>query len=70
MMNGEMNITLSINGEQQNNMSTGNTLMVRDMLGRTYLSNNGGGLEPKPWWIIAFIIVFIIFESIKWTFFR
>mgnify|MGYP003310701692 CR=1 FL=1 len=51
-------------------MSTGNTLMIRDMLGRTYLSNNGSGLDPKPWWIIAFIIGFIIFEYIKWTFFR
>ena len=53
-------------------MATGNTLMVRDMLGRTYFSNNNnnGGLEPKQWWIIAFLIGFIIFEYIKWTFFR
>jgi hypothetical protein len=52
-------------------MSTGNTLMVRDMLGRTYFSNNnGGGLEPKPWWIIVLMICFIIFEYIKQTFFR
>jgi hypothetical protein len=52
-------------------MATGNTLMVHDMLGRTYFSNNnGGGLEPKPWWIIAFLFGFIIFEYIKWTFFR
>lgn len=53
-------------------MATGNTLMVRDMLGRTYFSNNnnGGGFEPKPWWIIVFLIGFIIFEYIKWTFFR
>lgn len=52
-------------------MATGNTLMVRDMLGRTYMSDSGGGgLEPKPWWILAFIIGFIVFEFIKWTFFR
>jgi len=51
-------------------MATGNTLMVRDMIGRTYHSNNGGGIEPKPWWIIVFLIIFIIFEYIKWTFFR
>ena len=52
-------------------MATGNTLMVRDMLGRTYFSNNnGGGIEPKPWWIIVFIFSFIIFEYIKLTFFR
>ena len=53
-------------------MATGNTLMIRDMLGRTYFSNNNnsGGLEPKPWWIIVFIIGFIIFEYIKWKFFR
>ena len=49
-------------------MSTGNTLMVRDMLGKTYSS--GGGIEPKPWWIIIFLIGFAIFEYIKWTFFR
>jgi len=52
-------------------MATGNTLMIHDMLGRTYFSNNnGGGLEPKPWWIIAFLFGFIIFEYIKWTFFK
>ena len=51
-------------------MSTGNTLMVRDMSGRTYLSNNGGGFEPKPWWIIAFIIGFIIFKLIKYNAWR
>lgn len=51
-------------------MSTGNTLMVRDMLGRTYSSGGGDGIEPKPWWIIVFLIAFIIFEYIKWTFFR
>ena len=52
-------------------MATGNTLMVRDMLGKTYFSNNnGGGLKPKPWWIIAFIIGFIIFELIKYNAWR
>ena len=52
-------------------MSTGNTLMVRDMLGRTYSSGEGSGnFDPQPWWIIVFLIGFIIFEYIKWTFFR
>ncbi len=42
-------------------MAMGNYLMMRDNRGRTYFSN-GGGLEPKPWLIIAFIIGFMIFE--------
>ena len=49
-------------------MSTGNTLMVRDMLGRAYMANNGV-FEPKPWWLIVFIAGFIVFEIIKWSFF-
>jgi len=51
-------------------MSTRNTLMVRDMLGRTYSSGGGGGIEPQSWWIIVFIIIFIVFEFIKWKYFR
>ena len=52
-------------------MATGNNLMVRDFSGRTYFSNNGGGIQPpKAWWIIIFVIAFMIFEYIKWTFFR
>lgn len=50
-------------------MSTGNTLMVGNMIGSSFSSNNGE-LEPKPWWILAFMIGFIVFELIKWTFFR
>ncbi len=50
-------------------MSTGNALMVRDMLNRAYMTDNGG-LKPKPWWLIVFIVGFIIFEIIKWNFFR
>jgi hypothetical protein len=51
-------------------MSTGNTLMVGNMIGSSWSSNDNGGLEPKPWWILAFMIAFVVFEFIKWTFFR
>ena len=49
-------------------MSTGNTLMVHNMIKQQ--SSNGGGLEPQPWWIVAFIIGFIIFELIKYNAWR
>lgn len=45
-------------------MSTGNTLMVRDIFGRSYMTDNGG-LDPNLWWLIVFIIGFVIFEIIK-----
>ena len=51
-------------------MTSGNTLMVRDMSGRTYFSDNDNGFNPKPWWIIVLMIGFIIFEYIRWIFFR
>lgn len=52
-------------------MGTGNTLMVRDIQGRTYFSNNdNNGLNPKPWWILVIIFIFIILEILNWIFFR
>ena len=50
-------------------MSTGNTLMVRDIQGRTYFSNNDNNGNPKPWWIVI-IFIFIILEILNWIFFR
>jgi hypothetical protein len=46
-------------------MTSENNLMVRDMSGRTYFSDNDNGFDPKPWWIIIFLIVFTIFEYIR-----
>ena len=43
--------------------------MIGNMINSSY-SSNGGGLEPKPWWLIVFIVGFIVFEIIKWSFFR
>lgn len=51
-------------------MTTKDTLMIRDINGRIYRSNNGNNNEPKSWLLIIFMIVFIIFEYIKYTFFR
>lgn len=50
-------------------MSTGNTLMIGNMISQS-ASSEGGGLEPKPWWIIVFMIGFIIFELIKYNAWR
>ena len=45
-------------------MSANNTLMVKDLNGKTYFIN-GNGNSPNSWWGIVFIIAIIIFELIK-----
>ena len=50
-------------------MKTNNTLMVRDMNGNIYPSNNGD-MNPKTFWVIMFLILFLIFEYINFKYLR